>query len=198
MLLVQQHPLDAVPLRDIPEYELTDAVLDRIWHQVQLAHEAGIAHRALTADVVLLGGVHSAATGRVPQVSADDIANGDNSPIAQVWLTSWENGDVASSDLARRMDLVQLVALLALRVGADRAVASAVRILPDDEIAAIGPLLQTVGLPRSTRDEARKHKGIIAELRIALVNRVPAADVEPQPLVKFGARRVLMLSLIHI
>jgi glycosyltransferase 2 family protein len=194
MLLVQQHPLDAVPLSDIPESELTDAVLDRIWRQVQLAHEAGIAHRALTADVVLLGGAHSAVTGRVPEVSADDIPNGDNSPIAQVWLTSWENGDVASSDLARRMDLVQLVALLALRVGADRALASAARIVSDEQLAAIGPLLQTVGLPRSTRDEARKHKGIIAELRIALVNRVPAADVEPQPLVKFGARRVLMIA----
>jgi len=194
MLLVQQHPLDAVPLRDVPESELTDAVLDRIWRQVQLAHEAGIAHRALTADVVLLGGVHSAATGRIPAVGADDIPNGDNSPIAQVWLTSWENGDVASSDLARRMDLVQLVALLALRVGADRALASASRIVSDEQLAAIGPLLQTVALPRNTRDEARKHKGIITELRTALVNRVPAADVEPQPLVKFGARRVLMIA----
>jgi uncharacterized protein (TIRG00374 family) len=195
MLLVQQHPLDAIPLREIPEFELTDAVLDRIWRQVQLAHEAGIAHRALTADVVLLGGVHSAATGRVPEVSVEDTPNGDDSPIAQVWLTSWENGDVASSDLARRMDLVQLVALLALRVGADRALASAARILPDDQLAAIGPLLQTVALPRNTRDEARKHKGIIAELRTALVNRVPAADVEPEPLVKFGARRVLTIVL---
>ncbi len=194
MLLVQQHPADAIPLSDVPESELTDAVLDRIWRQVQLAHEAGIAHRALTADVVLLGGVHSAATGRIPAVGADDIPNGDSSPIAQVWLTSWENGDVASSDLARRMDLVQLVALLALRVGADRALASASRIVSDEQLAAIGPLLQTVGLPRSTRDEARKHKGIITELRTALVNRVPAADVEPQPLVKFGARRVLMIA----
>jgi len=92
------------------------------------------------------------------------------------------------------MDLVQLVALLALRVGADRAVASAVRILPDATLASIGPLLQTVALPRSTRDDAREHRGIITELRTALVNRVPAADVEPQPLVKFGARRVLMIA----
>jgi len=195
MLLVQQHPVDAVPLSDVPESELTDAVLDRIWRQVQLAHDAGIAHRSLTADVVLLGGVHSAATGRVPEVRSDDTPNGDNSPIAQVWLTSWENGDVASSDLARRMDLVQLVALLALRVGADRAVASAVRILPDATLASIGPLLQTVGLPRSTRDEARKHKGIIAELRTALVDRLPEAVVEPEPLVKFGARRALTIVL---
>lgn len=174
MLLVQERPGHAVPLADLAPEQLTDQVLREIWAQLQLAHDAGIAHRALTSDVVLVDAV-------VGQ------------PV--VWLTGWEQGDVASSELARRMDVTQLIALLALRVGAARALESAVAVLPDADIAAIGPLLQTVTLPRETRDEMRAHKPVLAELRTALVARMPEADVEPQQLVRFGARTVVTIVL---
>ena len=97
-----------------------------------------------------------------------------------VWLTGWESGDVASSTLARRMDLTQIIALLALRVGAERALASAAEVLPDEDIAALGPLLQTSRCPARTREEIREHKEVITELRAALVERLPEADVEPE------------------
>ncbi|WP_315097304.1 lysylphosphatidylglycerol synthase transmembrane domain-containing protein [uncultured Cellulomonas sp.] len=172
MLLVQERPGHAVPLGDLAPEELTDELLQEIWAQLQLAHEAGIAHRSLTSDVLLVETV----VGR---------------PV--VWLTSWEQGDVASSELARRMDITQLVALLALRVGATRALESAVAVLPAERIEAIGPLLQTITLPRLTRDEMRADKKVLAELRSALVASLPEADVEPQQLVRFGARTVLTI-----
>ncbi|MEZ0446256.1 flippase-like domain-containing protein [Cellulomonas sp. ICMP 17802] len=172
MLLVQERPGHAVPLGDLAPEALTDEVLREIWAQLQLAHDAGIAHRSLTSDVLLVETV----VGR---------------PV--VWLTSWEQGDVASSELARRMDVTQLVALLALRVGARRALESAVAVLPDAHIAEIGPLLQTITLPRLTRNEMRADKKVLAELRSALVDRLPEADVEPQQLVRFGARTVLTI-----
>lgn len=172
MLLVQERPDRAVPLGALDPDELTDEVLREIWAQLQLAHDAGIAHRSLTSDVLLVETV----VGR---------------PI--VWLTSWEQGDVASSDLARRMDVTQLLALLALRVGATRALDSAAAVLPDERIASIGPLLQMITLPRLTRDEMRANKKVLAELRSALVAHLPEADVEPQQLVRFGARTVLTI-----
>lgn len=172
MLLVQERPGRAVPLGDLDPAELTDDVLQEIWAQLQLAHDAGIAHRSLTSDVLLVESV----VGR---------------PV--VWVTSWEQGDVASSELARRMDVTQLVALLALRVGATRALDSAVAVLPDEHIAEIGPLLQTITLPRLTRNEMRANKKVLAELRSALVTHLPEADVEPQQLVRFGARTVLTI-----
>jgi uncharacterized protein (TIRG00374 family) len=172
MLLVQERPGRAVPLSDLRTEELTDEVLQEIWAQLQLAHDAGIAHRSLTSDVLLVETI----VGR---------------PV--VWLTSWEQGDVASSELARRMDVTQLVALLALRVGAARALESAAAVVPDEHVAAIGPLLQTITLPRLTRDEMRADKKVLAELRSALVARLPEADVEPQQLVRFGARTVLTI-----
>ncbi|MEK8227022.1 lysylphosphatidylglycerol synthase transmembrane domain-containing protein [Oerskovia sp. M15] len=122
------------------------------------------------------------------------VSRGDDGEV-QVWLTGWEQGEIASSELSRRMDLTQMVALLALRVGAQRAVASAVSTLPDVDIAAIGPLLQSIALPISTREEMRANKELFKELRAALVERLPEADVEPQRITRFGARTILTLTL---
>lgn len=175
MLLIQEHPVGTMPLRDVPTDKLTDPVLREAWRQLEIAHAAGLAHRQVTADVLLLG-------------TTDD---GD----PEVWLTGWEAGDVASSTLARRMDLTQLIALLALRVGAERAMASAAEVLSESDIEALGPLLQVVALPTSTREDLRKHKEVITELRQAFVDRLPEADVEPVSLVRFGARTIITLVL---
>jgi uncharacterized membrane protein YbhN (UPF0104 family)/tRNA A-37 threonylcarbamoyl transferase component Bud32 len=174
MILVQDRVADAVPLADLGPEHISDDVLREIWAQLGRAHEAGLAHRALTSDVIL-------------------VSDGGARPT--VWLVGWEQGDVASSDLARRMDRTQLVALLALRVGTTRALESAVAVLREDQIAAIGPLLQTIALPRRTREELRAHKEVLTELRSALVARLPEADVEPVQLVRFGARAVLTILL---
>jgi len=88
-----------------------------------------------------------------------------------------------------------MLAILALRVGAGRALASAVLALPDDDIAAIGPLLQSVALPPATRAEVRRAKGLLDELREALVERLPQADVQPQNITRFGARTIIMVTL---
>lgn len=188
MILVQEHAQDAIPLREVPAEELTDDVVDAIWEQLRIAHTAGLAHRALTADVILLDPSGEAC--------ADAPAAEARAPGAPaVMLTGWEYGDVASSDLAQRLDVSQLLTVLALRVGAERAVASAARMLADEELAAIGPLLQGIALPRATRDAVRENRGILVELREALLARLPQAPVEPERLVRFGARTVLMIAL---
>ncbi|SKC56811.1 lysylphosphatidylglycerol synthase transmembrane domain-containing protein [Krasilnikoviella flava] len=179
VVLVQEHARGAVSLRDMDDAELEgprgDAVLAEAWEQLRRAHDAGLTHHALTPDVVL---VHH-----------------DTGDEPHVWLTGWEQGEIASGTLSRRLDLTQMLALLALRVGARRALASAVRALPDDDIAAIGPLLQSIALPSPTREEVRKAKGLLNELRDALVERLPQADVQPQNITRFGARTVIMLTL---
>ncbi len=179
VVLVQEHARGAVSLRDLPDAELEgergDAVLAQAWEQLRRAHAGGVTHHALTPDVVL---VHR---------------DGRGDP--HVWLTGWEQGEIASGALSRRMDLTQMLALLALRVGARRAIASAVRALPDEDIAAIGPLLQSIALPPTTRVEVRRVKGLLDELRAALVERLPQADVQPQNITRFGARTIIMVTL---
>ena len=184
--LVMEHARGAVSLRDLHDDELQgergDAVMAEAWTQLRRAHDAGLTHHRLTEDVLL---VHHEGT--------DD---GGWEP--RVWITGWEQGEVASATLSRRLDLTQMLALLALRVGAERAVASAVRSLPDADIAAIGPLLQTIALPVETRVAVRKAKGLINELRSALVERLPEAVVQPQRLTRFGARTIITVTLAII
>ncbi|GAB3095060.1 flippase-like domain-containing protein [Isoptericola nanjingensis] len=179
VVLVQEHARGAVSLRDLEPDDLDgprgDAVLAQAWEQLRRAHDAGLTHHALTPDVVL---VHR-----------------DLSGAPHVWLTGWEQGEIASGTLSRRLDLTQMLALLALQVGARRALASAVRALPDEDIAAIGPLLQSIALPSPTREEVRRTKGLLDELREALVERLPQADVQPQNITRFGARTVITLAL---
>lgn len=182
MLLVFEHVPGAVPLRDLDAADLDDATLDAVWGQLALAHQAGLAHRALTSDAVLVGG----------SPGSGPVTGGTG---RRVLLTGWESGDVASSELARRVDVAQMLALLALRVGAARAVASAARVLTDSDLASIGPLLQMIVLPRATREEARAQRGLLGEVREALLQLLPEADVEPERLVRFGARTVISIAL---
>ncbi|WP_369370545.1 flippase-like domain-containing protein [Promicromonospora sp. Populi] len=176
--LVLEHASHAVSLRDLPDDQVHDDVLAEAWKQLGRAHDAGLTHRALTQDVLL--------THRDP----------DGSP--HVWITGWEQGDIASSPLSRRLDLVQMLTLIGLRVGPRRAVASAVRALPDADIAAIGPLIQSIALPRTTREDVRRAKGLLGELRGALVERLPEASVQPQRISRFSARTVLTTTLMII
>ncbi|MBL0887792.1 lysylphosphatidylglycerol synthase transmembrane domain-containing protein [Myceligenerans indicum] len=173
--LVLEHPQHATPFAEVPADDIDARVLAEAWDQLGRAHSAGLTHRALAPDVLL--------------VHRDD----DGDP--HVWLTGWEQGDIVSTPLSRRLDLVQMLAVLSVKVGARQAVASAVRALPDEDIAAIGPLIQSIALPRPTREALRAQKGLIAELRDAIVEHLPEADVQPQRITRFGARTVVMLTL---
>jgi uncharacterized protein (TIRG00374 family) len=190
MLLIQRHATGAVPIRDVPDSQLTDETLDAVWRQIKIAHEAGLAHRSLTDDVVLLG---PATLGAADDGTRRYYGDQTTRPVGEreVWLTGWEYGDVASSTLAQRMDIVALVTLLALRVGADRAVASAERVLGADTVTGVGPLIQVPALPGSTREGVRSNKEIINELRQEILALSPEANVAPQPIVRIGAKNVL-------
>ena len=188
MLLIQQHARGAVPVRDLPAEALSDDVLDEVWEQLATAHAAGLTHRAITSDVVLVNMRPDAC----PPDAPARVHREPGAPV--VLLTGWENGDVASTELARRLDVAALLTVLALKVGPDRAVASAVRAGPDD-LPTIGPLLQPIAFPRATREEARENRHMMGDLREALLARLPKAVVEPERLARFSARTVLMIVL---
>ena len=74
----------------------SDDELSQIWDAVDRLHSRHVTHRVLTADRILLTG------------------------DGQAMLLDPGDGDVAASDLQVRLDLAQLIAELALYVGADR------------------------------------------------------------------------------
>lgn len=161
-------------LVDLPAEAISEATLDDFWHQLRTAHRAGIAHRDLDGSAPLVD------------------------PAGRVWLGAWANGEVTSPELARRVDLVQALVLVAVIVGVERALASAARTLSRDQMASIAALLQPVALPAETRVALKAHRGLLDELRTELVELIPTADVEPVRLERFSVRTVVMVVLFVV
>ncbi|GAA2240264.1 lysylphosphatidylglycerol synthase transmembrane domain-containing protein [Rarobacter faecitabidus] len=173
MLLIQEHASGAVPWRDLEQEDVSDRVLAELWRQIRRAHRHGLSHRQLTDDTILV--------------------RTDTEDRPTVWLTGWEAGVVAASELSCSLDLAQILALIALRVGPERAVRSAV--LAGVDVASIGPLIQAPTLPASTRAQVRADKKVLSALREEVTAQLPDADIEPLQLTRFSARRIIMSAL---
>ncbi|MFD7686886.1 YbhN family protein [Streptomyces sp. NPDC059781] len=131
VMLVYEHS-GGRTLDSLPDEEITDELLRDTWHQVQALQSRRIAHRRLVGDAILV----------------------DRS--GTVILTDLRGGEIAAGDLLLRMDTSQLLVTLGLRVGAERAVASALNVLGPDTVADCLPMLQPIALSRSTRGTLRQ------------------------------------------
>ena len=170
VLLVTDHVVGARSISDLGA-EVDDDVLDQLWSQLQRAHAAGLAHGSIDASSVVV----------------------DES--GRLWLLDWASGETISSELSRRVDLAQALALTALTVGAERAIDAASRSLTTAQLASIAPMLQRVVLPRQTREVMGRrgaNRQVLQDLRDALVALTPTADAEPARLNRFSTRTVLM------
>ncbi|MFD4558248.1 YbhN family protein [Streptomyces sp. NPDC058469] len=131
VILVYEHT-GGRTLDSLADQEITDDLLRLTWHQVQALQSRRIAHRRLAGDAILV----------------------DRS--GTVILTDLRGGEIAAGELLLRMDVAQLVTTIGLRVGAERAVASAVGVLGPDAVADCLPMLQPIALTRSTRATLRR------------------------------------------
>ncbi|MEU1432489.1 lysylphosphatidylglycerol synthase domain-containing protein [Streptomyces sp. NPDC005786] len=131
VMLVYEH-IGGRSLDALEDSEITDDLVRGAWRQVQALQSRRIAHRRLTGDAILV----------------------DRS--GEVFVTDLRGGEIAAGDLVLRMDVAQLLTTTGLRVGAERAVASALAVLGPDAVADCLPLLQPIALSRSTRAHLRR------------------------------------------
>ncbi|MEE4494402.1 lysylphosphatidylglycerol synthase domain-containing protein [Streptomyces sp. BE230] len=131
VMLVYEH-IGGRSLDALEDSEITDDLVRGAWRQVQALQSRRIAHRRLTGDAILV----------------------DRS--GKVFVTDLRGGEIAAGDLVLRMDVAQLLTTTGLRVGAERAVASALAVLGPDAVADSLPLLQPIALSRSTRAHLRR------------------------------------------
>ncbi|MFD8152026.1 lysylphosphatidylglycerol synthase domain-containing protein [Streptomyces sp. NPDC059720] len=131
VMLVYEHS-GGRSLDSLSDEEITDDLLRDTWDQVKALQSRRIAHRRLVGDAILV----------------------DRS--GTVILTDLRVGEIAAGDLLLRMDISQLLVTLGLRVGGERAVASAVGVLGPDAVADCLPMLQPIALSRSTRATLRR------------------------------------------
>ncbi|MEU2722410.1 flippase-like domain-containing protein [Streptomyces smyrnaeus] len=131
VMLVYEH-IGGRSLDALPDEEITDELMRTAWRQVRALQSRRIAHRRLVGDALV----------------ADRSGT--------VYLTDLRGGEIAAGDLILRMDIAQLLTTLGLRVGAERAAATAVDVLGPDAVADSLPLLQPIALSRSTRTTLRR------------------------------------------
>ena len=147
----------------------TDAELGHVWDMVTRLHERHVAHRGLSADRILF------------------------TPDGRVMLLEPGDGDVAASDLQRRLDLAQLIVELALYIGPEKSAQVALDKVGGHELVAVLPLLQPVALVRSTRHALRRRRDVLPAVRKALLAAVPDEEVAPVQIERIRARTVVTL-----
>ena len=150
---------------------LSDGELAAFWELLALLQRARIAHRGLSLDHLLLDELGGAA------------------------LSEAGTGDVAAADLSLRLDVAQLLTTLALLVGPQRAVASAVSSLGSPAIVKALPLVQAVAMGASTRSALRAHKGLLRRVREQLLKLAPEGEPTEQVELRRLTPRTLMTVL---
>jgi uncharacterized protein (TIRG00374 family) len=167
-LLAYEH-VPGRPLDEVPDAEITDELLEDVWRQLRRLQAARLAHRRLEGDAILVG---------------DD---------GRVRVVDPRSGEIAAGDLALRIDLAQLLTTVALRVGPERAVRSAARVLGEGTLAGAVPLLQRVALSRSTRAAVRQDRELLPRIREQILRLKPEIEAAPVRLERFRPRTILSI-----
>lgn len=149
---------------------IPDSALDEVWDILRHAHQRGLSHGDVQAGVTALRDGH-------------------------VELLHWENGSIAASEMERRIDMAQTMAMMAGRVGIDRAVASANRCLSADQVISLAPILQRAVIPAQTRAQFHDRKEL-ESLRDRLTEQVPeVGTITPTQLYRFSPRTVVTVTI---
>lgn len=133
--------IDGRSLDGVHTEGITDEVLAGIWEQMAILRDHGIAHRDLRLANVFL--------------AADGV----------VWMIDFGFSELAASDLLLATDLAELVLSLSLKVGAERAVAEAVRGVGADALRAASPRFDPKFLSGATRTALKERPELLTEVR---------------------------------
>jgi uncharacterized membrane protein YbhN (UPF0104 family) len=169
-------PPEGRSLADLDDDALDDDLLTRVWQAVARLHEAGIVHGQLTLTTV---------------VAAED---------GGIAFTGFRHATLAGDTAQVLTDRAELLAVLAARVGPERAARTALAGLGADELQAALPVLQPAALSASTRHELHHAKHLLDELRTAAAT---AAGVDAPELAKlyrltWGDAAMIVMSMVGI
>ena len=165
-----ERPPSGTSLRDLPQIEATDQVLDDTWREVRRLHAAGIAHGTLDGDHILVAEAGCAF------VDFDIAGN-------------------ATRD-RRALDVAGVLVATAAVVGDERAVAAATRALPPDELMDALRYLQPTVFPAAARRTiADNHKEVHRRLERLRTQSAEAAGGEAPPLQRMARVRASSLLM---
>ncbi|GAA0676145.1 hypothetical protein GCM10010193_31540 [Kitasatospora atroaurantiaca] len=158
------------PLAELPEEELTDALLTDAWRQLHLLQRRQIAHRALSPEFVLVG------------------------TDGTVHLVGLADGEIAAGELLLRLDVAGMLSTLALQCGAERAVATGVAVLGPAVVGGALPMLQPIALSRGTRAALKERPELLGAIREEILRSRPQAPVQPVRLERLRPRTLVTFA----
>ncbi len=147
--------------------------LDMLWQLTNRLHRNGITHRGLNAARVW--------------VDAD----------GQLLLPIPEDGTVFATELRMSLDRVQLLITTAQLAGVEAAVASAGRMLSEEELADTVPLLQPIALTQEAR-AALTEDYLIESVRDAVQARSSSAPPEPIRVERVRPRTIVSIAAVLV
>ncbi len=142
--------------------------LAALWAMAVRLGQARVTHRELEPAVLLVG----------------------DSP----GVSSLGSGDIAADDLTRLLDLGQVLVSVAIAVGVERAVDSAVSSLGAERVTRVVPVLQKIALGPATRAALKEHGTLLNDLR-ERVTALSPDTVTPPPV---ELRRVTSRALVTV
>jgi len=166
-VLAYEHVEGLRTLAAVDPNQLTDATLADAWHQVRMMHRAGIAHEELSATNLGVDGA------------------------GRVWLLGLHSGEIAADQLTLRIDDAEMLVTTAMLLGPERAVRASLQELTAKRLGLALPLLQPIALSRGTRAELKAHRGLLADLRDAVIAASPTAPTAPVRLERLRPRVVV-------
>jgi len=183
--------VDGRPLDEVELDQVTDEVLDAAWSQLTILREQGIAHRWLTAGHLLVTQADPTGIDDGAVDGEGDAALDLGAPVVTVIDFHWAVRQATPAHLAA--DVAMLAVSLATIVGADRAVASAARVLDGDALARALPLVQPLALPDDVQRAIAGNKAILPLVRDRLQRAAGGAPYELADIERVGPRQVAAL-----
>jgi uncharacterized protein (TIRG00374 family) len=158
-------------IAEVDQDLLTDEFLVRIWEQVALLHQKMMSHGSLDTSAV-----HYLPSGPV--------------------ITDFALGSLAADDADQGADVAELLFSLAVLVGEERAVDTALRGLGESRLVGALPYLQVPAVSSSTRRLAQRPKVLMTTLADAVADVTGSARPEPVQLRRVSVSSLITLGLI--
>ncbi len=161
-------------LRAMDPDGLTDDLLDQAWQALTVLHGAGMAHGRIDSRHVVI---------RVD---------------GNVALADFADGDLNASLSDQLVDGSRLLVTLALKVGNERALASAQRVMGDEGLVDMLPYLQPAALGRLTRQELEEVEWTLKDLRTAAVAILGVPTPPLQQIRRVTLKSVAIIAIIAL
>ena len=150
--------------------KLTSSQIEKFLTDVKIIHDADIAHRSLAAENIFV-------------TQSGDIA-----------FTGVHSGTVASTDLQQRVDLAEALVTASRASSILETVQVAKRLFTTKELIRTIPAIQSVAMSRKTRQYLSSHKELLKDLRKALGELAPSAELQPISFQRIKWKNILLAS----